>query len=103
MVDKLVQFANEVNRVSQVFDTEYYISGGHASIEGVQGTWVDLIMNLNVSFCLLPLSYPCLMLSPNCLIFLRVENDEQYNESDALDCPCHQGGRNGRLVQASPG
>ena len=36
------------------------------------------------------------MLSPNCLIFLRVENGEQYNESDAHDFGCHQRGRNGR-------
>jgi osomolarity two-component system sensor histidine kinase NIK1 len=49
MVDKLVLFAKEVTRVSQVFGTQY-ISGGHACTEGVQGTWADLTMSLSVSF-----------------------------------------------------
>ena len=69
MVDKLVQFAKEVARISQEFSTQY-IFGRHAYMGGVQGIWADLTINLNVSFCLLPLSYPSLMLSPNCLIFL---------------------------------
>jgi HAMP domain-containing protein len=88
MVDKLVQFAKEVTRVSHEFGTQC-IFGGHACMDGVQGIWADLTINLNVSFCLLPLSYPCLMLSPNCLIFFHEENGEQYNESDALDFRGH--------------
>lgn len=49
MVDKLVQFAKEVTRVSQVFYTDCNFSG-HAYIEGVQGIWADLTISLNVSF-----------------------------------------------------
>lgn len=49
MVDKLVQFAKEVTRVSQVFGTQS-VSGGHACAEGIHGTWADLTMSLNVSF-----------------------------------------------------
>jgi hypothetical protein len=88
MVDKLLQFAKEVSRISQEFVPQC-ISGGHACMDGVQDTWADLTSNLNVSFSLLPLSYPSLMLSPNRLIFLHVENGEQYNESDALDFRGH--------------
>ena len=101
MVDKLGQFAKEVARVSHEFDTQCTF-GGHAYTEGVQGTWADLTIKLNVSFCHLPLSYTCSLLSPNSLLFLRVENGEQYNESDTFDFRGHQGGRTGRLVQASP-
>jgi hypothetical protein len=91
MVDKLVQFAKEVARVSQEFGAQCTFGGhaAHACIDGVQGTWADLTINVNVSFCLLPLSYPSLMLPPNCLIFLHVENGEQYDESDALDFRGH--------------
>jgi hypothetical protein len=83
MVDKLVQFAKVATRILQEFGAQC-IFGGHACMDGVQGTWADLTINLNVSFCLLPLSY-LVKLSPNCLIFLYVENGGQYNESDALD------------------
>ena len=48
MVDKLRQLAKEVIRVSQAFDTQC-IFGGHAYMDGFQGTWADLIINLNVS------------------------------------------------------
>ncbi len=60
MVDRLNKFAKEVTRVSHEFGTEG-ILGGHACMEGVQGTWADLTSNVNVSFRLLPLSCPCLM------------------------------------------
>ena len=51
MVDKLVQFAKEVTRVSesQEFGAQCTL-GGHACMDGVQGTWADLTINLNVSF-----------------------------------------------------
>lgn len=49
MVDKLDHFAKEVTRVSHEFGTQY-IFGGYACMDGVQGTWADLTVNLTVSF-----------------------------------------------------
>ena len=84
MVDKLGQFAKGVARVSQEFGTQCFW-GGHTYMDDIQGTWADLTINLNVSFCLLPLSHPPLMLSPGCWIFLHIGNGGKYNEPDALD------------------
>jgi len=52
MVDKLIQFAKGVARVSQESGTQC-IFGGHACMDDVQGTWADLTINLNVSFVFL--------------------------------------------------
>ena len=49
MVDKLDHFAKEVTRVSQEFGTQY-IFGGYVCMDGVEGTWADLTVNLKVSF-----------------------------------------------------
>ena len=51
MVDQLSAFASEVTRVALEVGTQG-ILGGQARVEGVQGTWADLTLNVNVS-CLL--------------------------------------------------
>jgi hypothetical protein len=104
MVDKLDQCAKEVTRVLHEFGTRCNF-GGYACTDGVQSTWADLTVNLKVSFLsssIILRLLPFLMLSPNCLIFLPVEHGKQCYELDALHFRGHQGGRNGRLDQASP-
>jgi osomolarity two-component system, sensor histidine kinase NIK1 len=49
MVDQLSAFASEVTRVALEVGTQG-ILGGQARVEGVQGTWADLTLNVNVSF-----------------------------------------------------
>jgi len=51
MVDQLSAFASEVTRVALEVGTQG-ILGGQARVEGVQGTWADLTLNVNVSFFL---------------------------------------------------
>ena len=46
MVDQLRTFATEVTRVSRDVGTEGVL-GGQAQIEGVQGMWSDLTVNVN--------------------------------------------------------
>lgn len=46
MVDQLRTFATEVTRVSRDVGTEGVL-GGQAQIEGVQGMWNDLTVNVN--------------------------------------------------------
>ena len=46
MVDQLRTFATEVTRVSRDVGTEGVL-GGQARIEGVQGMWNDLTVNVN--------------------------------------------------------
>lgn len=48
MVDQLSAFASEVTRVALEVGTQG-ILGGQARVEGVQGTWADLTLNVNVS------------------------------------------------------
>jgi osomolarity two-component system sensor histidine kinase NIK1 len=50
MVDQLSAFASEVTRVALEVGTQG-ILGGQARVEGVQGTWADLTLNVNVSPC----------------------------------------------------
>ena len=47
MVDQLSAFASEVTQVALEVGTQG-ILGGQARVEGVQGTWADLIGNVNV-------------------------------------------------------
>ncbi len=95
MVDQLSAFASEVTRVALEVGTQG-ILGGQARVEGVQGTWADLTLNVNVSFLSLPLAhYPSWMQVPNDLMFLDVENGEQLDRSSALDLGGHQSGRTG--------
>jgi hypothetical protein len=47
MVRQLRTFAGEVNRAAYEVGTEG-ILGGQASVEGVQGIWADLTVNVNV-------------------------------------------------------
>jgi len=49
MVDQLSVFASEMTRVALEVGTQG-ILGGQARVEGVQGTWADLTLNVNVSF-----------------------------------------------------
>jgi osomolarity two-component system sensor histidine kinase NIK1 len=56
MVDQLSAFASEVTRVALEVGTQG-ILGGQARVEGVQGTWADLTLNVNVSFLSLPLAH----------------------------------------------
>ena len=49
MVDQLSAFASEVTRVALEVGTQG-ILGGQARVEGVQGTWADLTLNVNVRF-----------------------------------------------------
>jgi len=51
MVDQLSAFASEVTRVALEVGTQG-ILGGQARVEGVQGTWADLTLNVNVSYAL---------------------------------------------------
>jgi hypothetical protein len=95
MVDQLSAFASEVTRVALEVGTQG-ILGGQARVEGVQGTWADLTLNVNVSFLSSPLArYPSWMPVPNDLIFPDVENGEQLDGSGALDLGGHQSGRTG--------
>lgn len=57
MVDQLSAFASEVTRVALEVGTQG-ILGGQARVEGVQGTWADLTLNVNVSYPL-SLGRPC--------------------------------------------
>ena len=51
MIDQLSIFASEVSRVALEVSTQgTSILGGQARIEGVEGTWADLTLNVNVSF-----------------------------------------------------
>lgn len=89
MVDQLSAFASEVTRVALEVGTQG-ILGGQARVEGVQGTWADLTLNVNVSFLSLPLArYPSWMQVPNDLMFPDVENGEQLDGSSALDLGGH--------------
>lgn len=47
MVDQLRTFATEVTRVARDVGTEGLL-GGQAQIEGVQGMWSELTVNVNV-------------------------------------------------------
>jgi osomolarity two-component system sensor histidine kinase NIK1 len=49
MVAQLTTFAREVTRVALEVGT-YGQLGGQAVVEGVEGTWLDLTTNVNVSF-----------------------------------------------------
>jgi osomolarity two-component system, sensor histidine kinase NIK1 len=49
MVGQLSAFASEVTRVALEVGTQG-ILGGQARVEGAQGTWADLTLNVNVSF-----------------------------------------------------
>jgi hypothetical protein len=93
MVDQLSAFASEVTRVALEVGTQG-ILGGQARVEGVQGTWADLTLNVNVSS---PLALcPCMRV-PMVLCF-PIENGEQFDGSGALDLGGHEGGCTGRLV-----
>jgi osomolarity two-component system sensor histidine kinase NIK1 len=94
MVDQLSAFASEVTRVALEVGTQG-ILGGQARVEGVQGTWADLTLNVNVSFSLPLAHYPSWMQVPNDLMFPDVENGEQLDGSGALDLGGHQSGRTG--------
>jgi hypothetical protein len=94
MVDQLSAFASEVTRVALEVGTQG-ILGGQARVEGVQGTWADLTLNVNVSFLYLSLAHYPWMQAPNDLMFLYVENGEQLDGSSALDLGGHQSGRTG--------
>jgi osomolarity two-component system sensor histidine kinase NIK1 len=79
MVDQLSAFASEVTRVALEVGTQG-ILGGQARVDGVQGTWADLTLNVNVSFISLPLGhYASWMQVPNDLMFPDVENGEQLD------------------------
>jgi hypothetical protein len=93
MVDQLSAFASEVTRVALEVGTQG-ILGGQARVEGVQGTWADLTLNVNVSF---PLTFcPCMQV--RMVLRFPVENGEQFDRSGALDLGGHQSGRTRRLV-----
>jgi osomolarity two-component system sensor histidine kinase NIK1 len=47
MVDQLSAFASEITRVTLEVDAPYILVR-QACVETVQGTWADLILNLNV-------------------------------------------------------
>lgn len=47
MVAQLQTFTSEVTRVALEVGTEGVL-GGHAMVEGAQGTWADLTANVNV-------------------------------------------------------
>jgi len=49
MVDQLSAFASEVTCVALKVSTQG-ILGGQVRLEGVQGTWADLTLNVNVSY-----------------------------------------------------
>ena len=94
MVDQLSAFASEVTRVALEVGTQG-ILGGQARVEGVQGTWADLTLNVNVSFLYLPLAHYSWMQAPNDLMFPYVENGEQPDGPSTLDLGGHQSGRTG--------
>jgi hypothetical protein len=93
MVDQLSAFASEVTRVALEVGTQG-ILGGQARVDGVQGTWADLTLNVNVSFPFSSLAhYPSWTQVPNDLMFPDVENGEQLDRPGALDLRGHQSGR----------
>jgi len=49
MVDQLSAFASEVTRVALEVSTQG-ILGGQVCLEGIQGTWADLTLNVNVGY-----------------------------------------------------
>src|SRR5882757_1941837 len=73
MVDQLSAFASEVTRVALEVGTQG-ILGGQARVEGVQGTWADLTLNVNVSFFLF--LWLTTLLGCKCPTFPDVENGE---------------------------
>ena len=76
MVDQLSAFASEVTRVALEVGTQG-ILGGQARVEGVQGTWADLTLNVNVSFLFSSLvSLPFLGASAERSDVSHVENGE---------------------------
>jgi osomolarity two-component system sensor histidine kinase NIK1 len=91
MVDQLSAFASEVTRVALEVGTQG-ILGGQARVEGVQGTWADLTLNVNVSTSARtwPFDVP-----------LSAENGKQSDRSGTLDLGGDQGCRARRFVQAS--
>ena len=93
MVDQLSAFASEVTRVALEVGTQG-ILGGQARVEGVQGTWADLTLNVNVS-CLLHAPPDTFDVSP-----FSAENGKQSDGSSTLDLGSDQSRRARRLVQA---
>jgi methyl-accepting chemotaxis protein len=90
MVDQLSAFASEVTRVALEVGTQG-ILGGQARVEGAQGTWADLTLNVNVNdFLFSSQPHP---LALNSVASSYVENGEQSYGSGALDLGGHQGGR----------
>jgi HAMP domain len=87
MVDQLSAFASEVTRVALEVGTQG-ILGGQARVEGAQGTWADLTLNVNVNYFLFS-SQP----HPLALNSAYVENGKQSYGSGALDLGGHKGGR----------
>ena len=90
MVDQLSAFASEVTRVALEVGTQG-ILGGQARVEGVQGTWADLTLNVNVSTSLRTSRFD---------ISFSAENGKQSDRSGALDLGGDQGCRARRFVQA---
>ena len=68
MVDQLSAFASEVTRVALEVGTQG-ILGGQARVEGVQGTWADLTLNVNVSSLFFP--WPTALLGCKCRMIRR--------------------------------
>jgi HAMP domain-containing protein len=93
MVDQLSAFASEVTRVALEVGTQG-ILGGQARVEGVQGTWADLTLNVNVSSLSFG-SLPFLVSSAERFDVSNVENGEQLDGPGALDLGGHQSGRTG--------
>ena len=96
MVDQLSAFASEVTRVALEVGTQG-ILGGQARVEGVQGTWADLTLNVNVS---------CLLHTPPDTLFdvpFSAENGKQSDGSGTLDLGSDQSRRARRLVKAGRG
>jgi len=90
MVDQLSAFASEVTRVALEVGTQG-ILGGQARVEGAQGTWADLTLNVNVGyFCFLLSHQPPAL---NGVTFPYVENGKQPDGSGALHLGGYQGGR----------
>ena len=90
MVDQLSAFASEVTRVALEVGTQG-ILGGQARVEGAQGTWADLTLNVNVRYLCLLLSHQTPVL--NGATFPYVENGKQLDGSGPLHLGGHQGGR----------
>ena len=85
MVDQLSAFASEVTRVALEVGTQG-ILGGQARVEGVQGTWADLTLNVNVSTSVRTSRFD---------ISFSAENGKQSDRSGALDLGGYQSGRTG--------